>query len=173
MEVDCMPSRRRSAWRRRRLEGRITRIAVPLAIPVALAVIVGVVIAVAGGGNDTLLNQSALDNCASPSAAASASAGTAASAAPCPSATTGAASPNATATAPAVNPEAGRPDLAGANPVDPSGAAISLTQTAAEAATSLNCTLIVPANPLSAQGLATPWQLSDGCSQANPSEEAF
>jgi hypothetical protein len=132
-----------------------------------------VVIAVAGGGNDTQLNQSALDNCASPSAAASASAGTAASAAPCPSATTGAASPTATATTPTVNPEAGRPDLAGANPVDPSGAAISLTQTAAEAANSLNCTLIVPANPLSAQGLATPWQLSDGCSEANPSEEAF
>jgi hypothetical protein len=72
-----------------------------------------------------------------------------------------------------VNPEAGRPDLAETSPVDPTGKAISLTQTAAEASTSLNCTLIVPANPLSAQGLATPWQLSDGCTQANPSEEAF
>jgi hypothetical protein len=147
---------------------------------VALAVIVGVVIAVAGGGNDTQLSQSALDNnCASPSAPASPPAGTAASAAPCPAATAGTtASPaatagTATATAPTVNPEAGRPDLAGANPVDPSGAAISLTQTAAAAADSLNCALIVPANPLSAKGLATPWQLSDGCSQANPSEEAF
>ncbi len=89
-----------------------------------------------------------------------------ASAPPCPSA-------SATATAPAVNPEAGRPDLAEANPVDPTGNAISLNQTAAEAANSLNCTLIVPANPLSARGLAAPWQLSDGCSEANPNEEAF
>jgi hypothetical protein len=51
-----MPSRRRSAWRRRRPGGRVSRIAVPLAIPVALAVIVGVVIAVAGGSNDTQVN---------------------------------------------------------------------------------------------------------------------
>ena len=77
------------------------------------------------------------------------------------------------APAPAVNPEAGRPDLAEANPVDPTGNAISLNQTPAEAANSLNCTLIVPNRPLSAQGLATPWQLSDGCSEANPNEEAF
>jgi hypothetical protein len=81
--------------------------------------------------------------------------------------------PSATATAPAVNPEAGRPDLAEANPVDPAGNAIGLNQTAAQAANSLNCTLIVPNNPLSAHGLATPWQLSDGCSQANPNEAAF
>jgi hypothetical protein len=172
MEVDCMPSRRQSAWRRRRLEGRIARIAVPLAIPVALAVIVGVVIAVAGGSNDTQVNQSALDNCAS----AAASAGTASapapaaspSAAPCPSA-----SASASAPAPAVNPEAGRPGLALTSPVDPSGAAISLTQTPDEAASSLNCTLTVPRNPLSARGLATPWQLGDGCSQATGDQEAF
>ena len=31
----------------------------------------------------------------------------------------------------------------------------------------MNCTLSVPANPLTAKGLATPWQLGDGCSQAN------
>lgn len=162
-----MPSRRQSAWRRRRPESRISRIAVPLAIPVALAVIVGVVIAVAGGSNDTQVNQSALDNCASPAA----SAGTAsapASAAPCPRV-----SPSASAPAPAVNPEAGRPGLALTNPVDPSGAAISLTQTAEEAANSLNCTLTVPRNPLSARGLATPWQLGDGCSEATGDEQAF
>jgi hypothetical protein len=57
-------------------------------------------------------------------------------------------------------------DLA-TNPVDGTGAAINMNQTAAEAATSLNCTLTVPANPLTAKGLATPWQLGDGCSQAN------
>jgi hypothetical protein len=82
-----------------------------------------------------------------------------------------AASPSASA--PPVNPEAGRPDLAEANPVDPTGAAISLNQTPDQAANSLNCTLIVPNHPLSARGLATPWQLSDGCSEANPNEEAF
>src|SRR5512146_1666716 len=167
MEVDCMPSRRRSAWRRRRLAGRVSRIAVPLAIPVALAVIVGVVIAVAGGSNDTRINQSALDNCASPAASAGA-ASAPASAAPCPSAPASASAP-----APTVNPEAGRPGLALTNPVDPSGAAISLTQTPDEAASSLNCTLTVPRNPLSARGLATPWQLGDGCSQANGDQEAF
>ena len=41
-----MPSRRGSAWRRRRLESRISRIAVPLAIPAALAIVVGVATAV-------------------------------------------------------------------------------------------------------------------------------
>jgi hypothetical protein len=171
MEVDCMPTRHRSAWRRR----RATRIAVSLAIPVALGVTVGVVIAVTGGGNATKVNQSALDNCAAASASASAAAGgAAASAAPCPGTTSAAAAAaSPTATTPAVNPETGQPDLAEANPVDPTGNAISLTQTAAEAATNLNCTLIVPANPLSATGLATPWQLSDGCSEANANEEAF
>jgi hypothetical protein len=188
-----MPTRQRSAWKRRRPDGRLGRIAVPLAIPVALAAILGVVIAVAGGNHATNVNQSALDNCASPSASASAvtaspaapasqaapaspaaPASAAASASPCPSAT---ASTNVVATAspsaPAVNPEAGRPDLAMTNPVDPTGAAISLTQTAAEAANSLNCTLTVPDNPLSAQGLASPWQLGDGCEMANASEQAF
>jgi hypothetical protein len=134
---------------------------------VALIAVVGVIIAVAGSNNNTNVNQSALANCASPSA----SAGTAsapASPAPCPSAV---ATP--TTSAPPVNPEAGRPDLAEANPVDPSGNAISLNQSAAEAANTMNCTLIVPDNPLSAGGLATPWQLSDGCSEANPNEEAF
>ena len=59
-------------------------------------------------------------------------------------------------------------------PVDGTGAAISLNQTAAQAAASLNCSLAVPANPLSAAGLATPWQLGDGCSMANAgSEGAF
>jgi hypothetical protein len=177
MEVDCMPIRHGSAWRRRRQGSRVARIAVPVAIPVALAVIVGVIIAVGHGGT-TQINQSALADCASPSAAASGAAGSAspsasASAAPCPSMAPTAASPSATATTPAVNPEAGSPDLAEANPVDPTGNAISLNQTPSQAANTLDCTLIVPDNPLSAQGLATPWQLSDGCSEANMNEQAF
>ena len=57
------------------------------------------------------------------------------------------------------------------NPVDGTGAAINLNQTAAQAAASMNCTITVPANPLSAQGLATPWQLGDGCSMANAGTE--
>jgi len=48
---------------------------------------------------------------------------------------------------------------------------INLNQTAAQAAVSMNCTLAVPPNPLSAQGLATPWQLGDGCSMANAGTE--
>src|SRR6266487_772773 len=63
-------------------------------------------------------------------------------------------------------------DLATA-PVDGAGNAISLNQTAAQAAASLNCTLVVPANPLTAPGLATPWQLADGCVESNTSLQAF
>ena len=61
-------------------------------------------------------------------------------------------------------------DLA-TTPVDGTGAAINMNQTAAEAAASLNCSLAVPANPLTAAGLATPWQLGDGCSMANAGTE--
>jgi hypothetical protein len=178
MEVDCMPTRHRSAWRRRQQGSRVARIAVPIAIPVALAVVIGAAVALTDGF-DTHVDSAALANCASPGVAASAAVGSSAapSPAPCPSggsATASAASPAATAAAaPAVNPEAGRPDLALTNPMDPTGAAISLTQDAAAAANSLNCSLTVPANPLSAKGLATAWQLGDGCDMANPSEAAF
>ena len=58
-------------------------------------------------------------------------------------------------------------------PVDGQGNAINLNQTAAQAATSGNCTLVVPPNPLTAKGLATPYQLGDGCSEANPNQQAF
>ena len=169
-----MPIRHRFARQRRRQGNRARGVAVAVAIPVALAVGVGAVIVLTDSLNANV-NQAALATCASASAAANA--GSMASAAPCPTTTTAtpaAAAPAATAAAAAakVNPEAGRADIA-ANPVDPTGAAISLNQTAAQAAASLNCTLTVPANPLSAQGLATPWQLGDGCSEANASEEAF
>ncbi|MGH3249682.1 MAG: hypothetical protein ACRDOI_26235 [Trebonia sp.] len=58
-------------------------------------------------------------------------------------------------------------------PVDGQGDAISLNQTPAEAADSGDCTISVPSNPLTANGLATPYKLGDGCSEANPSQEAF
>ena len=50
---------------------------------------------------------------------------------------------------------------------------------AAQAQPNLNCTLIVPANPHSAQGLATPYQLlatnaqNGPCNEANPNQSAF
>lgn len=52
-------------------------------------------------------------------------------------------------------------------------------QSHAAAAVNVSCTLIVPANPLSAQGLATPYQLTatnqaDGpCNEANAGQSAF
>ena len=86
-----------------------------------------------------------------------------ASATPCPSASASASGdPAAAAVVPPAATFANGPtaffplgDLA-TNPVDGTGAAINLNQTAAEAATSMNCTLTVPNNPLSARGLATP-----------------
>jgi hypothetical protein len=58
------------------------------------------------------------------------------------------------------------------------GAAVmSPTPAPAPAAEEVNCTVIVPENPLSARGLATPWQLGrDGagpCNEANPDQSAF
>ena len=187
-----MLSEHRSAPRRR--NSRAARIAVPLAIPAALGLTLGIVLAVSGGGKAVTIEQSALGTCASASASAPATAASAsapapaasgsapaaaASAAPCPSASASApASAPATAAAtgttvaaiPPINPP-GRAGAAGSNAVDASGAAISFTQTTAEAADSTNCTVSVPAHPLTAQGMATPWELGDGCTWANGDSE--
>jgi len=172
-----MLSGHRSAWRRRGRNSRAARIAVPLAIPMALGLTLGIILAVSGGPVTTI-NQSATDACASPSASPAVSGSPAAaasvSAAPCPSASASASGdPAAAVVVPpaatfASGPTAFFPlgDLA-TNPVDGTGAAINLNQTAAQATASMNCTLTVPNNPLSARGLATPWQLGDGCSMAN------
>src|SRR2546430_1021352 len=69
------------------------------------------------------------------------------------------------------NNRAGRPGLAGANAADAAGNAFNFNQDAAQAAASMNCTISVPANALTAQGLATPWQLGDGCTWANGGTE--
>ena len=53
------------------------------------------------------------------------------------------------------------------------GTGVALGQTPAEAAASMNCTLQVPANPLTAQGLASPYILGDGCEMSNASLQAF
>src|SRR5438132_12688438 len=50
---------------------------------------------------------------------------------------------------------------------------------AAEAAVNMDCTLIVPGNPLTAQGLATPYQLvatnpdNGPCNESNPNQAVF
>jgi hypothetical protein len=174
-----MLSGHRSAWRRRGRSSRAARIAVPLAIPMALGLTLGIILAVSGGPIRTI-DQSALGSCDSPSASPAVSGSPAAaastSAAPCPTTSTST-SAAATAVVPPAATFANGPtaffplgDLA-TNPVDGTGAAISLDQTAAEAATSMNCTLTVPNNPLSARGLGTPYQLGDGCSMADAANE--
>jgi hypothetical protein len=139
-----MLSGHRSAWRRRSRKSRAARIAIPLAIPMALGLTLGVILAVSGGPVTTI-NQSALGACASASASPAASGSPAAVAAASASASaapcpsgSASASPSASATATAV------------------------------AAANVNCDIIVPANPLSATGLATPYQLTgtDGQSPA-------
>jgi hypothetical protein len=192
-----MLSGHRSASRRRSSKSRAARIAVPLAIPVALGLTLGIIIAVSGG-NATTVAQSALGSCASAAASGSAPAASApapsapaasapaasapaasapavassAAAAPCPSAS-GSAPATATAADFAIPPNnaANRAGLAGANAVDAAGDAFSFTQNADQAAASTNCTVSVPANPLTAQGLASPWVLGDGCTWANGGTE--
>jgi hypothetical protein len=188
-----------SAWRRRR-NSRAARIAVPLAIPMALGLTLGIIIAVSGG-NSTTIRQSALGDCATaaatasasgaapaasasaavaaasasaPAPAASAPASASAAAAPCPSASASASAAPAVAAAvtgiPPINPP-GRQGLAGSNAVDAAGNAFGFAQTPAEAANSTNCTVTVPDHPLTAQGMATPWVLGDGCSWENGGTE--
>jgi len=111
-----------------------------------------------------------------PSAPAPSAAASSAAPVPCPSASgSAAASAPATTAAtvagiPPINPP-GRQGLAGSNAVDAAGNAFSFAQTQAEAADSTNCTVTVPARPLTAKGLATPWELGDGCTWANGATE--
>jgi hypothetical protein len=177
-----MLSGHRSAWRRRSgrsRNSRTARIAVPLAIPMALGLTLGIILAVSGGPV-TSINQSALGDCtsasASPAASGSAAAAASASASPCPSASTSTDPAASAVVPPAATFATGHVafyqlgDLA-TDPVDGTGAAINLNQTAAQAATSMNCTLTVPNHPLSARGLATPYQLGDGCTMGDAVNE--
>lgn len=50
---------------------------------------------------------------------------------------------------------------------------VSPTSAAPGGAAAMDCTITVPANPLSARGLATPYQLGSGCSEANANLQAF
>src|SRR6516165_653056 len=131
----------RPAMRRRTRRRSAARIAVPLAIPVALGVTLGIVIAVSGGSHSTSINQSAFGQRhrfgGAPSASASTSPTAAATASASASgAATGA--PAAAAVAPASSFANGQiaffrlGDVATA-PVDGTGAAINLNQTADQA----------------------------------------
>jgi hypothetical protein len=71
-----MPTRRRSAWRRRTRKSRVRRIGLPVAIPMALGLTLGIVIAVSSGNHPTDIKQT--------------STGTSASASPSPGAPTSA-----------------------------------------------------------------------------------
>ena len=166
----------RPVTRRRSQRRRAARIAVPLAIPVALGVTLGVVFAVQSHGT-TNLNQDAFRHHHHPTASASATPTASGSATASATATPSA---GATGSAAAVPPASSFANGAIATntlgdvattPVDGTGAAINMNQTAAQAAASMNCSIAVPANPLSAAGLATPWQLGDGCSMANAGTE--
>jgi hypothetical protein len=143
---------------------------------VALGLGLGIFIAVSGNSHTTSINQSAFGRHRQPpTASATPSASASGTAAPTASATASgpaAAVPPASSFANGAVARFQLGDVATA-PVDGTGAAISLQQDAAAAANSLSCTIAVPANPLSAQGLATPYQLADGCSMANAAEEAF
>jgi hypothetical protein len=157
-----------------------------VAVSVSIAV-VAVVAAVAGislADQHESINTAALGSCVSAGTASAPaavpSAGPSAAPSPCPSG--GATAPSAPA-APRVNVAADDfatgpiatqqlGDIA-TQPVDGAGDAINLNQTAAEAADSGNCTIVVPRNPLTAQGLATPYQLADGCSMATDDQQAY
>ncbi len=123
---------------------------------------------------------SAASTAAGTAAAATAAAATTPTVAPTPTGAVTAptaAAPTAASTA-AATAAATTAATAAATPCTTASATASPTATAAAAAatTNMNCDIIVPANPLSAQGLATPWQLTgpngmtpaaSGCNMAN------
>ena len=182
-----MSTRHRSAWRRKFRNNRMTQVAAT--VSVAVVAVVGAVIGISlANQHVSALNQAGCVS-AGPSggpvvSASGAAAAAGASAAPCPAQSGGAADVAATASAAprvAVQPNTfatgpiATQQLGGiaTQPVDGTGAAINLNQTPDEAANSGNCTISVPSNPLSAQGLATPYQLGDGCSETNAGQQAF
>lgn len=183
--------RHRSAWRRSNRRNRKTQVAVSVAVA-AVAVVAAVAGISLADQHVESMNQAALGDCLSSGTAQASGApavnasgapqSPAASPAPCAS---GAASgpaaanpadprvnvaPNDFADGPIATRQLG--DVA-THPVDGDGNAINLNQTPDEAADSGNCTIVVPRNPLTARGLATPYQLADGCTMANGDEQAF
>jgi hypothetical protein len=153
---------------------------------VAAVAVVAAVAAISFADQHESINTAALGSClsAGTASASAAAPGASPSAAPspCPSGSAAApavaaaaaprvkVAPNDFATGPIATQQLGN---IATQPVDGAGGAINLNQTAAEAADSGNCTIMVPRNPLTAQGLATPYQLADGCSMANDGQQAF
>jgi hypothetical protein len=187
--------RQRSAWRRKFRNNRTAQVAVTVSI--AVVAVGGALAGITLVDQQSAVNTVAATSCLSSgtpqeSGAPDAVPSGGASAAPCPAASDGTATtsqgtavsatptassgprvpvtPNTYATGPIATQQMG--DIA-SQPVDGQGDAISFDQSPAQAANSGNCTLVVPSNPLTARGLATPYQLGDGCSEANPNEEAF
>ena len=198
-----MPRRHRSAGHRSR--GPLARLAVPVAIPVALVVAVGAIVAIVDHSGANSVTDAANANCASPAAyivpanttghhhgsgstasptaaassTASATAASSGTASPTTAAlgtatATAAASGTATPTTTASGTATATPTSLGSATPCPSATATSTATTTTTA--NVNCDIIVPANPLSAQGLATPYQLTgpngmtpaqSGCTMAN------
>jgi hypothetical protein len=180
-----MSIRRRSP--RRHDFGRNRKAQVAVGISVAVVAVVGAVAGITLADNHESINTAALGSCVSAgtglASAAAPGASPSAAPSPCPSGSSAAPAVAAAAATPrvkvapndfATGPIAARQlgDVA-TRPVDGTGAAISLHQTAGQAADSGNCTIAVPANPLTAQGLATPYRLGDGCSMAAGDEQAY
>src|SRR5271165_2753536 len=184
-----MQSGHRSVWRRRGGKSRAARIAVPLAIPMALGLTLGIIFAVSGHGF-SVISQSALGSCDAPAASPAADVSTMAPAtatatdpatasatdpATAPASATDPASATApasatdpaSATAPASATDPASASAPASDPASPCPSA-SASASAPAAAANVNCDIIVPANPLSARGLATPYQLTgpDGTSPA-------
>ncbi|MCW2896667.1 MAG: hypothetical protein JWO75_6156 [Actinomycetia bacterium] len=197
-----MPRRHRSRGHRSR--GSLARLAVPVAIPVALVVAVGAIVAIIDHSGANSVTDAANANCASPAAyvvpanttghhhgsgstasptAAASSTASPTAASPGTASPTTAASGTATATAAAsgtATPTTTASGTATATPAISASAApcpsATATSTATTTTANVNCDIIVPANPLSAQGLATPYQLTgpngmtpaqSGCTMAN------
>jgi hypothetical protein len=196
-----MPRRHRSAGRQSR--GPLARLAVPIAVPVALAVVVGAIVVVVDHSGVNV-NSAADANCASPAAyvvpaaaaghghghghgtggtaTATASPSSTASATASPTSTASATTSPTTGATATTTPTTGATATttpttgASATPCPSTSATASATQTATTTAANVNCNIIVPADPLSAQGLATPYQLTgtggmtpaqSGCTMTN------
>ncbi len=186
-----MPSRRRSAYSRRQDSRARRRTAVTIAIPVALAAVVGGIVAVTDGLSSHVSNSALSSNCYSQAGFVQSANhgpnhgghgnghghgngngnGNTASPTATPTSTTTGTGTTATPT-PATS--------ASGAPCPSTSATVSATPTATQTATTtaanVNCDIIVPADPLSAQGLATPYQLTgpngmtpaaSGCTMAN------
>jgi hypothetical protein len=162
----------RSAWRRYVPRSRSARLAVPVGIAIVVGLGLGVTVVSNGGSLNLAAGVGACPTAsaaAAPSTSAAAAPSAAAAAAPAPSTAAGAATATpalATPTAAAATTAAAAAATTAAATPCPTASATATaaasptTAAAAPAAVAnVNCRIVVPANPLSAAGLATPYQL--------------